>query len=77
MEDNRAVKKLVGISQYYTDPKTNRPKTARMMYYDYETGKWIWNSFLSEKFLSNEKQYPFEMGRMKEILKELEENSRC
>ena len=77
MEDNRAVKKLVSISQYYTDPKTNRPKSARIMDYDYESGKWTWSSFLSSKILANEKQYPFEMGRMKEILRELEENSRC
>ena len=77
MENNRARKKLVSISQYYTDPKTNRPKSARMMYYDYDSDKWIWNSFMSEKLLANEKQYPFEMGRMKEILRGLEENSRC
>lgn len=77
MEDNRAKKKLVGISQYYTDRKTLRPKSARIMEYDYENDRWVWNSYLSEKLLANEKQYPYEMGRMKELLRELEEKSRC
>ena len=76
MEDNRAKKKLVGISQYYTDPKTNRPKSAKMMYYDYDNNRWIWNSFLSDKLLSFDKMHQYEVGRMKEILRELEENSR-
>ncbi|MBQ4467391.1 MAG: Flp pilus assembly complex ATPase component TadA [Firmicutes bacterium] len=76
MEGNRAVKKLVGISQYYTDPKTLKPKSARIMSYDHERDKWIWNSFLSDKLLRNQADYPYDMGRIIEILRQLEEESR-
>jgi pilus assembly protein CpaF len=76
MEGNRAVKKLVGISQYYTDPKTLKPKSARIMSYDHERDKWIWNSFLSDKLLRNQADYPYDMGRIIEILRQMEEESR-
>lgn len=77
LESDRSVKKLVGITQYYIDPESNRPKTARLMEYDYENDRWIWHSFVSGKLLSNEKLHPMEMGRFREILRDLEEKSRC
>ena len=76
LESNRAVKKLTAITQYYCDPKTLKPKSAKIMEYDYERDVWVWNSFLSDKILANEAMYPEEMGRLKEHLRRLEEESR-
>ena len=76
LEENRAVKKLVGITQFYSDPKTLRPKSAKMMAYDPETDTWTWSDFISDKLLQNEKLYPKEMGRFREVLRELAEGIR-
>ncbi|MBR6473375.1 MAG: Flp pilus assembly complex ATPase component TadA [Firmicutes bacterium] len=76
LESNRAVKKLTAITQYYNDPKTLKPKSAKIMEYDHERDVWIWNNYLSPKLLANEAQYPEEMGKLKEILRVLEEESR-
>ena len=49
MEANRSAKKLTAITQYYIDKETGKPASLKLMKYDFQNDKWIWNSKLSCK----------------------------
>lgn len=73
LEADRSVKLLTGITQYYTDSKTGRPMTLRMMEYDMRKKTWIWHSTMSEKMIRKLSAYPEENKQITRILKELED----
>ncbi len=76
MDDNRSVKKLTAITQYYIDKETGKPASLKMMKYDFAGSRWIWNSNLCCKMKEILRTHPDEARRIVEILKDLEASSR-
>lgn len=67
-EQDRSRKKLMAITQYYTDPESGLPSFSRLMVYDPVTGRWKWNRELSPKITEKLIAYPDEKTRIYEIL---------
>ena len=73
LEDDRSIKKLTGITQYFNDKERGRPMTLKMMEYDVMTDKWRWHSRLSDKLSKRLLAYPEEKKRIEAVLRRLEE----
>lgn len=76
MDDNRSIKKLTAITQYYIDKTTGKPASLKLMKYDFSQDKWIWNSGLSCKTKEVLRSHPEEGRKIYGILKKLEEATR-
>lgn len=71
-ESDRAVKKLVAITQYYLDPASGRAVYTKLMEYDRKKGGWRWNNNLSPKIMKKLSVFPEERDRITALLKRLE-----
>ena len=75
-EDDRAIKRLTAITQFYIDPATGRPVCSKLLEYDITAEKWKWKNCLSPKILRKLSAYPEEKIRILDILKRLGDGSR-
>lgn len=74
-EDDRSLKILNAITQFFIDPSTGRPAYSKLMEYDTRTRKWQWRNSLSPKILRKLSAYPEEKRKILELLKRLEDGS--
>lgn len=71
VETNRAKKKLVSLSEYSFDEKTGGEITE-IIRFDAVNNRWIWKYHLSDDNRNIGMDFPDEMRKMEEILKEME-----
>lgn len=71
-EDDRSVKKLTAITQYYLDPASGRAVYSKLMEYDRKKDVWKWRNNLSPKIIRKLAAFPDEKRKIAEIMERLE-----